>query len=234
MTSSIRVCLIAGVALAWTAAQADAPSRPLVIELFTAQGCSSCPPADAFLGQLTERPDVVALAFHVDYWDSSGWRDRFELRQSVERQNAYVRNFHRASAFTPQFVIDGRKDAMDTNSIVQALHEPRDAVPVTLVVRDAQVVVDVGEKQGGRPSDVVLVAFLRHAVSNVGRGENAGKNLEEFNIVRSIRTLGEWKGATENYKVSVSSLPSDATDVALLVQSRGEGPIVGAAAQPLH
>ena len=234
MRSWIRVYLVAGAALAWTAAQADVASRPLVVELFTAQGCSSCPPADAYLGQLSARPDVVALAFHVDYWDSSGWRDRFELRQSVERQNVYSRNFHRSSVFTPQFVIDGRKDAMDTNSIVQALQEPRDAVPVTLAVRDGQVVVDVGEKQGERPSDVVLVAFLRHAVSNVGRGENAGKALEEFNIVRSIRTLGEWKGATGNYKVSVSSLPSDATDVAVLVQSRGAGPIVGAAAQSLH
>jgi hypothetical protein len=230
----IRVCLVASAALAGTATQADAPSRPLVVELFTAQGCSSCPPADAYLGQLSERPGVVALAFHVDYWDSSGWRDKFELRQSVERQNAYVHNFHRASAFTPEFVIDGRKDAMDTNTIVQALQEPRDAVPVTLAVREGQVVVDVGEKQGEHPSDVVLVTFLRHASTNVGRGENSGKTLEEFNIVRSIKTLGEWKGATENYKVSVSSLPSDATDVAVLVQSRGDGPIVGAAAQSLH
>jgi len=234
MKVRIRVCLLPAAALVWLAAQADAPSRPLVVELFTAQGCSSCPPADAYLGQLSERPDVVALAFHVDYWDSSGWRDRFELRQSVERQNVYVRNFHRASAFTPQFVIDGRKDAVDTNTIVQALQEPRDAVPVMVAVREGQVVVDVGDKPGARPSDVVLVAFLRHAVSNVSRGENAGKNLEEFNIVRSIRTLGEWKGATESYKVSVSSLPADATDVAVLVQSRGEGPIVGAGAQPLH
>jgi hypothetical protein len=225
---------VASAALAWIAAQADAPSRPLVVELFTAQGCSSCPPADAYLGQLSERPDVVALAFHVDYWDSSGWRDRFELRQAVERQNGYERNFHRASAFTPQFVIDGRKDAMDTSSIVQALQEPRDAVPVTLAVHEGQVVVDVGEKQGEHASDVVLVAFLRHAVSNVGRGENAGKTLEEFNIVRSMRTLGEWQGAAANYKVSVSSLPSDATNVAVLVQARGAGPIVGAAAQPLR
>lgn len=230
----IRVCLAAAAALAWTAAQADVPSRPLVVELFTAQGCSSCPPADAFLGQLSQRPDVLALAFHVDYWDSSGWRDRFELRQGVERQNVYARTFHRASVFTPQFVIDGRKDAMDTSSIVLALQQPRDAVPVALAVREGEVVVDVGEKQGEHPSDVVLVAYLRHAVSNPGRGENAGKTLEEFNIVRSIRTLGEWKGTTENYKVSVSSLPSDATDVAVLVQSRGEGPIVGAAAQSLH
>jgi hypothetical protein len=230
----IRVCVAAGAALAWTAAQADVPSRPLVVELFTAQGCSSCPPADAFLGQLSQRPDVLALAFHVDYWDSSGWRDRFELRDGVERQKVYQRNFHRASVFTPQFVIDGRKDAMDTSSIVQALQEPRDAVPVTLAVQDGQVVVDVGEKQGGHPSDVLLVSYLRHAVSNPGRGENSGKTLEEYNIVRSIHTLGAWNGAAANYKVSVSSLPSDATDVAALVQSKNTGPMLGAAAKPLH
>lgn len=234
MNSWIRLCLTAGVALAGTAVQADEASRPLVVELFTAQGCSSCPPADAYLGQLSQRPEVLALAFHVDYWDSSGWRDRFELGQSVARQNLYVRNFRRPSAFTPQFVIDGRKDAIDTNSIVQALSEPRVAVPVTLAVDAGQVVVDVGEKQGERPSDVVLVTYLRHAETEVSRGENAHKSLEEFNIVRSIRTLGEWKGAAANYKVSASSLPADATDVAVLVQTHGEGPIVGAAAKPLH
>ena len=234
MKFCIRVCLVASAALAWTVAQADAPSRPLVVELFTAQGCSSCPPADAFLGQLSQRPDVVALAFHMDYWDSSGWRDPFELRDGVERQKVYQRNLRRSSVFTPQFVLDGRKDAMDTSSIVQAIHEPRDAVPVTLAVHEGQVVVDVGDKQGEHPSDVVLVSYLRHAVSNPGRGENAGKTLEEYNIVRSIRTLGEWKGTTGNYKVNVSSLPSDATDVAVLVQSKGTGPIVGAATQPLH
>jgi hypothetical protein len=234
MKFCMRVCLVGAAALAWGVAQSDAPSRPLVVELFTAQGCSSCPPADVYLGQLSERPDVVALAFHMDYWDSSGWRDRFELRDGVERQHVYARNFHRASVFTPQFVIDGRKDAMDTNSIVQALHEPRDAVPVTLAVHDGQVVVDVGEKQGEHPSDVVLVSFLRHAQSNPGKGENKGKTLEEYNIVRSIHTLGEWKGGAENYKVSASSLPSDATDVAVLVQTKGTGPVVGAAAQSLH
>lgn len=230
----IQIHLVASVVLIGTVAQADAPTRPLVVELFTAQGCSSCPPADEFLGQLSQRPEVLALAFHVDYWDSGGWRDRFELHQSVERQNAYVRNFHRASAFTPQFVIDGRTDDVKTNTIAQAMQESRDAVPVALTVREGQVVVDVGDKQGKHPSDVLLVTFLRHAVSSVGRGENAGKNLEEFNIVRSIRSLGEWKGAAENYKVSVSGLPSDATDVAVLVQSRGTGPIVGAVAQSLH
>ncbi len=234
MKSWTRAWLGAAAALAWTAAQADVPSRPLVVELFTAQGCSSCPPADSFLGQLSQRPDVLALAFHVDYWDSSGWRDRFELRQAVERQNAYVINFRRPSAFTPQFVIDGRKDAVGTSAIAEALQEPRETVAVTLAVHDGQVVVDVGEKAGAHPGEVLLLTFLRHASTSVARGENGGRTLEEFNIVRSIRTLGEWQGASRNYLVKVSSLPSDATDVAVLVQGHREGPIVGAATQSLH
>jgi hypothetical protein len=234
MKCRIRMCLVASAALTWTVSHADAPPRPLVVELFTAQGCSSCPPADAYLGQLSRQPEILALAFHVDYWDSGGWRDRFELHQSVERQDAYVRNFRRASPYTPQFVIDGRTDDIKANNLAQAMQESRDAVPVTLAVREGQVVVDVADKQGRHPCDVLLVTFLRHAVSNVGRGENAGKNLEEFNIVRSIRSLGEWKGSAENYKASVSSLPADATDVAVLLQSRGTGPIVGAAARSLR
>jgi len=228
------VPFVAGAVLASTGATAESPARPVVIELFTSQGCSSCPPADAYLGRLSQQPGVLALAFHVDYWDSSGWRDRFELRQAVERQNAYVRNFHLPSAFTPQFVIDGRKNAVSTATIVEALTQPRVAVPVMLAVREGQVLIDVGAQQAQRPSEVVLVAFLRHAVSDVGRGENAGKTLEEFNIVRSIRTLGEWQGGSAHFDVAVSSLPADATDVAALLQSRGEGPILGAAAQSLH
>jgi len=228
------MCVTAVAALLGATAQAEAPSRPLVIELYTAQGCSSCPPADALLGKLSTRPDVLALAFHVDYWDSLGWHDRFALHQSVERQNAYARNFHRASVYTPQFVIDGRTDSFDSAGLEQALREPRDGVPVAVKLRDAEVVVELGERSGVPASDVVLVALLRHAVSSVGRGENAGRTLEEFNIVRAVRSLGTWKGAPQNFQVKVSSLPADATDVAVLIQPRGQAPIVGAATQSLR
>jgi len=229
----IRLC-VAAVALLCATAQAEPPSRPLVIELFTAQGCSSCPPADALLGKLSARPDVLALAFHVDYWDSLGWRDRFALHQCVERQNAYARNFRRASVYTPQFVIDGRTDSVDSAGLEQALHEARDGVPVALAVREAQVAVEIGERAGVPASEVVLVAFLRHAASSVGRGENAGRTLEEFNIVRAMRTLGTWKGAPQSFRVGVASLPADATDVAVLVQPRWQAPIIGAAVQSLR
>src|SRR5579863_10082196 len=88
----------------------NANTRPAVVELFTSQGCNSCPPADAYVGKLSARSDVIALSFHVDYWDDLGWRDRFALPQSASRQSIYARNLGRSSVYTPQLVVDGRED----------------------------------------------------------------------------------------------------------------------------
>jgi hypothetical protein len=101
-------------------------------------------------------------------------------------------------------------------------------------VREAEVRVELGVRSGAPNSDVVLVAYLRHAVSAIGRGENAGRTLEEFNIVRDIRTLGTWQGEARHFSVPVSSLAPDATDVAVLVQPLGQAPIIGAAAYALR
>jgi hypothetical protein len=227
--------LLAATALCWTLA-ASAQSRPVVVELFTSQGCSSCPPAEAYLGQLSTRPDVVALAFHVDYWDDLGWRDRFALRQSVERQDIYAKNLHRSTVYTPELVIDGRLDAVgaDDRALARALAEPRPTVPLSVSVRDGFVVVDVGAGSQSTGCEVWLVPYLRHALSPIGRGENAGRNLEEFNIARDVRSLGGWKGEAKAFRVTLSSLPVDSTDVAVLIQPYGQGPIIGAAAHALR
>ena len=228
-------CLAAVASLCWTLA-VSAQSRPVVVELFTSQGCSSCPPADAYLGQLSTRPDVVALAFHVDYWDDLGWRDRFALRQSVERQDIYAKNLHRSSVYTPELIVDGRVDSVgaDSRAVARALAEPRRSVPVTVSLRDSAVVVDVGAQPQSTDCEVWLVPYLRHALSAIGRGENAGRNLEEFNIARDVRSLGGWKGEAKAFRVPLSSLPVDSTDVAVLIQPYGQGPIIGAAAHALR
>jgi len=235
MTRSLRECMAAAAMLCCVAAT-NAQPRPVVVELFTSQGCSSCPPADAYVGKLSARSDVLALSFHVDYWDDLGWRDRFALAQSVERQNIYARNLRRSSVYTPQLVVDGRDDHVgsDGRAVATALSENRDGVPVGVSVRGAEVLVEIGAQPGVPPSDVMLVAYLRHAVSAIGRGENAGRTLDEFNIVRDIRTLGLWKGQVETFHVPVSSLPPDATNVAVLVQPSGQAPIIGAAAHALR
>jgi hypothetical protein len=228
--------VLAAAAMACAVAATQAQPRPVVVELFTSEGCSSCPPTDAYLGKLSTRSDVLALAFHVGYWDDIGWRDRFALPQSLQRQSVYARNLHRPSVYTPQLVVDGREDDFrsDGRMVARALSQNRDGASVRISVQDAQIQVDIGSRAGVVPSDVLLIAYLRHAVSHIGRGENAGRTLEEFNIVRDIRTLGPWMGEARVFRVPVASLPPDATDVAVLVQAGGQAQIVGAGAHALR
>jgi hypothetical protein len=231
-----RLAIAAFAAVAFTEIS-DAQSRPAVVELFTSEGCNSCPPAEAYVGELAGRPDVLALAFHVDYWDDLGWRDRFGLSQAVERQRNYARSLRLGSVYTPQVVVDGSTDYVGSNrsSIDRALRDSRQGPPLVLSVSPDEVSVrlEPGTRAGAR-GDVVLVSYLRKAVTPIGRGENAGRTLAEYNIVRSVQTLGHWDGAAQEFRAKVASLPHDATDVAVLVQSPGQGAIVGAATQPIH
>jgi len=229
MRLSPQKYLVAG-ALLCCAAHAHAQLRPAVLELFTSEGCSSCPPAEAYVGELAQRPNVLALAFHVDYWDDLGWRDRFGLPESVQRQRVYAKALGLSSVYTPQAVIDGRADFVgsDVASIDKRLSEKRSGVAVGVAVHDGEVQIDIGMQERAAPSDVILIAYLRNAVSNIARGENSGRTLTEFNIVRAIRTLGRWDGRMQQYRAALKSLPSDATDVAVLVQPSGQGPITGA------
>jgi hypothetical protein len=222
--------LIAGTLLCG-AATVNAQSRPAVVELFTSQGCSSCPPADTYIGELTQRHDVLALTFHVDYWDDLGWRDRFGLPDAVERQRAYAKVLRLSSVYTPQIVIDGRDNFVgsDKRSIGRALTGNRNGVAVALSLRDGEVLIDLDAQQKVAPSEVLLVAYLRSAVSPIGRGENAGRTLKEFNIVRDFHSLGRWAGQKQQYRARMDSLPRDSTDVAVLVQPLGQAPIIGAA-----
>ena len=154
----------------------------------------------------------------------------------MKRQNIYARNLHRASVYTPQLVIDGRFDAVgaDGSAMAKAFAAQRTSVPLRLSLHEAELLVDIGAQPQSPGCDVLLVPYLRHATSAIGRGENAGRTLEEFNIVREVRTLGSWKGEPKAFRIPVSSLPRDATDVAVLVQPSGQGPMVGAATQPLR
>jgi hypothetical protein len=231
----MRRILIAGASVC-CATLVNAQSRPAVVELFTSEGCNSCPPAEAYIGELAKRRDVLALAFHVDYWDDLGWRDRFGLPEAVHRQQAYASALRLSSVYTPQVVIDGQHDFVgsDRSSIARALAGNRSGVALALSVRDGEVLVDVGAHEKALPCDVLLIAYLREAVSPIGRGENAGRTLKEFNIVRDFRSLGRWEGQKQVYRLRLDSLPSDATDVAVVIQSVGQAPIVGVATVALR
>ena len=229
--------LLLMVSLSWgccLTAFAQAPRT--VVELFTSQGCSSCPPADAYLGELAQRPDVLALAFHVDYWDDLGWRDRFGLPEAAERQRGYAGTLHLSSVFTPQMVIDGRDSYVgsDRTAIGRALTATRSGATVKLSLSGGELLIDLAAQKNVPLADVLLISSERAAASPIGRGENSGRTLKEYNIVRSLRTMGQWDGPEKQFRFPVSSLPPDATDVAVIIQSRGQAPIIGAASLPLR
>jgi hypothetical protein len=211
-------------------------ARPVVVELYTSQGCSSCPPADALLGELARLPNVIALAFHVDYWDSIGWRDRFSIPEAVQRQRRYVDTLGLSSAFTPQVVVDGRGSFVgsDRRRIVAALSETLEKIAVEVAVDHGELTVTVPEAKDMSGFDVNLAAYLPEASTSVGRGENSGRTLAEFNIVRQFRKIGSWNGEKSVFRVYVDSFPADATRVAVLVQRIQQGPIAGIAVAVLR
>ena len=224
------LCAATLLAAAGTVAAAG-DSRPAVVELYTSQGCSSCPPADALLGELARRGDVLALAFHVDYWDELGWRDRFELPVATLRQRQYARQLGSASVYTPQMVVDGTADVVggDEAGVDRLIAAPRASVPVHLSARGGELLVSVAAATGMPTAEVTLLSYLPQAQTAIGRGENAGRALREYNIVRSCATLGGWHGASAEWRVRLADFPPDARAVAVLVQQPGPGAIIGAA-----
>ncbi|HEV7614128.1 MAG TPA: DUF1223 domain-containing protein [Steroidobacteraceae bacterium] len=222
--------------LLFTSGSLHAGQRPSVVELFTSEGCSSCPPAEAYIGELAKRPDVLALSFHVDYWDDLGWRDRFDIPEAASRQRGYARALNLTSVYTPQVVVDGERDfpGSDRSKIGKSLSSPRSGIPVRIAVRDGAVLIDLAGTPGISPSEVLLVGYQRSAISAIGRGENAGRTLTEYNIVRAVRHLGNYTGEAREYGANVASLPKEATDVAVLVQLLHQGPVIAAASLSLR
>jgi hypothetical protein len=201
-----------------------------VVELFTSQGCNDCPPADALLGELGRVPGVIALAYHVTYWDALGWHDRFELSQADELQESYVKQLRLPAAFTPQAVIDGRISAIgsDRRAISTALGSSRATIPVALALSGGQVHIELSAQTLSTPVTVVLVGYLPEVTTKIGGGENAGRALEEFDVVRSYRVVGVWRGSAAQLAVPLSSLPPEAPRIVVLLRSPA-GVILGAA-----
>ncbi len=177
----MRLCqlLFLGALAALFPGIAAAAERPVVVELFTSQGCSSCPPANAYLNELSKRPsDVLALAFHVTYWDYLGWKDPFSLKIATDRQERYGRRFGDGS-YTPEIVVDGStgmvgsyRDDVD-RAIVKARANGTTIADVHVVTKDGKAAIDVGVGQG--TARVLLVGFDREHVTPIGRGENRGR-----------------------------------------------------------
>ena len=208
--------LIAAVFATGITPVARAARHAVVLELFTSQGCSSCPPADALLGQLAKRPTVIALAWHVDYWDHLGWRDRFASPTATARQRAYARQFG-SGVFTPALVVDGAKVVIGSEraSVDEAI-AAANALPVTLTLsRAADVVaVEVGAAPG--PVRALRIVYDPEHATDVAAGENDGERLREYRVVREVETLADWDGDARRF---ITKPPGPGQGQVILVQT---------------
>ena len=212
-------------------------TAPVLVELFTSQGCSSCPPADAFAGELRRRDDVLVLSFHVNYWDYIGWRDPFATQETTRRQRAYARTLQIGNVYTPQMVIDGSFQAIgsDVSAVNQAItlaaKHRLASLPVEFdLVHRSVLRVKVGDGDYVGSADVFLIQFDDERRTNVLRGENAGHELVNFNVVRDMRKIGMWNGASTQFDIAWSDIAdSGFNGCAVLVQAAGQGPVLAVA-----
>ncbi len=220
------------------AAQAGAgasPPRPVVVELYTSQGCNSCPPADALLAQLASRKDVLALTLPVTYWDMLGWKDTYGTESNTHRQESYANVMGRGGVYTPQMIIDGVDDVVGSRQAkVMWAIETREAdmtnVPVDVSETPDYLRVVIGASPKIRTDATIwMFHILSHGTADIGAGENQGRKLTYRNIVRDVRTLGPWKGDSVSIAMPRHEFPGPYDDVAVVLQQGGYGRVIGAA-----
>lgn len=215
-------------------------ARPIVVELYTSQGCASCPAADEFLGELVNRSDVLPISFHVDYWDYIGWKDPFAIPGSTKRQKVYNKGFGIGSLYTPQMVIDGVTPTVGShrNAVLKSIEKLKFNAPSLpmqtsvdrerneLVLRVAGV--DDGIQVDALPQylDIWMIPFNRGFSTPIDAGENRGKELRNYNIARKLVLIGKWNQRSNYFRVKLDTMREDG--VAFIAQAENQGRIMGA------
>ena len=233
-------------------AKAQEPARPAataqvrlkaVLELYTSQGCSSCPPADALLQSYTQRSDIVALTLPVDYWDYLGWKDTLANAKFTARQRNYAKHRGDGRIYTPQVVINGiahvvGSSARDIDGAIAATTAAfvRSAVPISVRLEQGRLVIDAGAvADGGEIKDATIwLAVIKNEAEIVVRsGENRGKTLKFYNVVREITPVGMWTGKPLTIRLDRETVKlPDTESAAVIIQNGKAGPIIGAAMLP--
>lgn len=215
-----------------------------VIELFTSQGCSSCPPADALLAGMARRPDIVALSFPVDYWDYLGWKDTLAQPLFTARQKAYAASRSDRQVYTPQVIVNGMKPCIGSDwskveTSIQSTTEGRKTLPVEIDLKEEAGIVTISVAEPSRAlegrkarGEVWILPVVRQQQVAIGRGENRGKTVTYANVVRGMTRLGEWQGGPARFQVPLTEARGEADGYVVLVQSGDSakpGAILGAA-----
>jgi hypothetical protein len=233
--------LAGGVAAVFLAkVRAETGSAPVVVELFTSQGCGSCPLADRFLGELSRQPGIIALSLNVDYWDYLGWRDTLGNPDCTQRQRAYANRLGIGTLFTPQMVINGSKSVTgaDRRSVLesiarQAFHNRGNSIPTAVAVHGSELSIEVAGSSDASLRQFCTIwamTIFPEVEVHISRGENAGRTVVYNNVVRRTLPVGTWHGEALHIRLPISELMHDGvTGCAALVQVEGSGPIIGAA-----
>lgn len=225
---------------------AVAGDRPVaVLELFTSQGCSSCPPADRHLAELADRADLIALTFHVDYWDYLGWKDTLADPAFTRRQKAYAATRGDRQVYTPQVVVNGiahvvgsDRPAVERTVATTGAQLGVLTVPVAIVVAGDRITVTLPEQTTAQvnvenPATVQLLGVASSVAVTIARGENRGNSVVYRNVVRSSATIGEWNGSAQTFVLSrLERLPPACERMVVLIQlgsPRRPGAVLGAA-----
>ena len=204
-------------------------ASPVVIELFTSQGCSSCPSADKLVSTYADQPGILVLSFHVSYWNYLGWKDPYSQELFTERQRQYSRFLGNRNIYTPQMVVQGRHDIVGTQAekLKFALYDTRRQaawVPATIDISGTRLNITLPEADQ-HDVDVLLIGYRKHVKNVVPRGENAGHNLSHRNSVITLESVARWSGAP----LTITHPKPDGDGVAVLLQSSKTGIIIGGA-----
>ena len=234
MTSRPTLWLAALAAALLSALARPAAAGPqAVVELFTSQGCSSCPPADALFVELAKRPELVALTLPVDYWDYLGWKDTLAHPSFTARQRAYAHRRSDRQLYTPQAIVNGTKPCVGSDRLqIEAALAPSLPVDVSAAERDGTVTIEIAAGPGEPAADVWVLPVLRSQTVQIGRGENGGRTVTYANVVRGVIRVGEWRGAATRLEVPLATARGEADGYVVLLQmTHGTKPgrILGAA-----
>jgi hypothetical protein len=241
-SGTLGVCAIIAIVRPVQAAEPRA-----VVELFTSQGCSSCPPADKIIGELAKDPAVIALSMPIDYWDYLGWKDTLADARFSARQKAYSRVRGDRDVYTPQVVVNGSIHVIgsDRSGIEGAIDDSTKtgsvmSVPVTMSIVGKQINVSVAaSKMPSAAHGEVWICSISKAVPiSIGRGENSGREITYHNVVRNLLKVGDWNGSSDSWTVPLENISREGVDAAAVYVQDGSrdkpGPMLGAAYTSLH
>lgn len=232
-----RNALALGAAALFARPGVAAGGRPVLVELFTSQGCSSCPPADAFLETLKDRPGVIALSYHVDYWDYLGWRDTLGSAEYSQRQYDYAKSRGDSNVYTPQTVINGESHFVGSHrskvsDSIDAARSGATAQWVDIAMSDnpTDLIINVAAGEPMKKATLWLMAFAPVIKTEIKRGENAGSTIVYYNVVRKMVPAGMWHGEPARIVLPKESvIPNDCKGWVALLQEGKVGRIIGAA-----